>query len=100
MRLPKIGYLKRNDIKSTGYVIDTLEAALWCFLTTDNYRDCVLQAVNLGDDTDTTVAVAGGLAGLYYGADTEKGIPIDWIDQIACKDSIKDLCEQAEKVLA
>ena len=99
MRLPKIGYLKRNDIKSTGYVIDTLEAALWCFLTTDNYRDCVLQAVNLGDDTDTTAAVAGGLAGLYYGTDTEKGIPADWIDQIARKDSIKDLCEQAETVL-
>lgn len=99
MRLPKIGYLKRNDIKSTGYVIDTLEAALWCFLTTDNYKDCVLQAVNLGDDTDTTAAVAGGLAGLYYGTDTEKSIPADWIDQIARKDYIKALCGQAETVL-
>lgn len=99
MRLPKIDYLKRNDIKSTGYVIDTLEAALWCFLITDNYRDCVLQAVNLGDDTDTTAAVAGGLAGLYYGTDTKKGIPADWIGQIARKDYIKELCGQAETTL-
>ena len=59
--------LPESEIKSTGYVVDTLEAALWCVLTTGNYRDCVLKAVNLGDDTDTVAAVAGGLAGAIYG---------------------------------
>lgn len=56
-----------NEIRSGGYVVDTLEAALWCVLNTDNYRDCVLKAVNLGDDTDTVAAVAGGLPGCLYG---------------------------------
>lgn len=88
----------RDEIKSTGYVVDTLEAALWCFLNTDNYRDCVLEAVNLGGDTDTIAAVAGGLAGIYYGVGGEKGIPEEWIDQIARKDWIAALCEKLEKV--
>ncbi|KFI53094.1 ADP-ribosylglycohydrolase family protein [Bifidobacterium biavatii] len=57
----------RDDIPSSGFVLDTLQAAMWCLLTTDSYRDCVLTAVNLGSDTDTTAAVAGGLAGLAYG---------------------------------
>ena len=58
-------------------MIETLEAALWCFLTTENYRDCIIKAVNLGRDTDTVAAVAGGLAGMYYQG--EKGIPAEWI---------------------
>lgn len=68
--------LKENEIRSSGYVVDTLEAAIWCFLQTDNYKDCVLKAVNLGEDTDTVGAVAGGLAGAFYGLDA---IPEDWI---------------------
>jgi ADP-ribosylglycohydrolase len=76
--------------------VHTLEAALWCFLTTDNYRGCVTKAVNLGSDTDTTAAVAGGLAGIYYGADS---IPKGWIDQIARKDWIEDVCANLEDVL-
>ena len=59
--------LTESAIRSGGFVVDTLEAAFWCFLTTDSYRDAALKAVNLGDDTDTTAAVTGGLAGLYYG---------------------------------
>ena len=55
---PKFANFTADEIKSTGYVVDTLEAALWCVLTTDNYRDCVLTAVNLGCDTDTVAAVA------------------------------------------
>lgn len=58
-----IAELSEPQISSSGYVVDTLEAAIWCFLTTDTYTDCVLKAVNLGDDTDTVAAVAGGLAG-------------------------------------
>jgi ADP-ribosylglycohydrolase len=54
-----INALPEASIKSGGFVTDTLEVALWCFLTTDNYWDTVLKAVNLGDDSDTTVAVTG-----------------------------------------
>ncbi len=56
-----------SEIKSSGYVVDSLEAAIWCLVTTDSFAECVLKAVNLGDDTDTVAAIAGGLAGLYYG---------------------------------
>ena len=62
-------------IKSTGYVVDTLEAVLYCLLNTDNYCEGVLKAVNLGDDTDTVGAITGGLAGLAYGWDS---IPPIW----------------------
>lgn len=61
--------LSEEEIKSTGYVVHSLEAALWCLLTTDSYRACVLKAVNLGDDTDTVAAIAGGLADARYGYD-------------------------------
>lgn len=79
-RMPHIETLPRDEIKSSGHVIETLEAALWCLLTTDNYRDCILTAVNLGRDTDTVAAVAGGLAGLYYQG--EKGVPSEWIEKL------------------
>ena len=69
--------LPEEKIKSTGYVVDTLEAALWCFFTTNNYKECVLNAVNLGYDTDTIACVAGSIAGLYYG-----DIPEEWIETI------------------
>lgn len=93
-RIPKIYKLNRDEIKSTGYVVDTLEAALWCVYHTSSYRDCVLTAVNLGGDTDTIAAVAGGLAGIIYGCGGESGIPDEWIAQIARKDWISDLCER------
>lgn len=82
----------RDEIKSSGYVVDTLEAAIWCLLKTDSYRDCVLTAVNLGEDTDTVAAVAGGLAGILYGVGGEKGIPEEWIEQIAKREEIERLC--------
>lgn len=74
--------LDEEEVKSSGYVIDTLEAAIWCFLNTNNYIDCVLTAVNLGDDTDTVAAVAGGLAGIYYGINENNGIPEKWINKL------------------
>ena len=95
-RLEHINELRRDEIKSSGYVVDTLEAALWCFLQADNYRDCVLMAVNLGEDTDTVAAVAGGLAGIYYGVGGKKGIPEEWISKIARHDRIKELCDVFE----
>jgi ADP-ribosylglycohydrolase len=72
--------LPEASIKSGGFVLHTLEAALWCFLNTDSYRDAVLRAVNLGDDTDTTAAVTGSMAGLYYGL---AEIPDEWRSPLA-----------------
>ena len=82
----------RESINSGGYVVSTLEAALWCLLHTDSYRDCVLQAVNLGSDTDTTAAVAGGLAGALYGYDA---IPTEWLETLAKRNEIEALCDRA-----
>lgn len=77
--------LRSDDMGSSGYVVDTFVAAMWCLLTTDNYRDCVLKAVNLGSDTDTTAAVAGGLAGIMYGLE---GIPDEWLSKMKSMDMI------------
>ena len=71
--------LEEELIQSGGYVIQTLEASIWCLLTSDSYEVSVLKAVNLGGDTDTTGAVTGGLAGLMYGF---KSIPNKWISSI------------------
>ena len=81
--------LGEEDIQSSGYVLHTLEAALWCLLTTDSYRDCVLKAVNLGSDTDTVAAVAGGLAGIYYGVEA---VPEEWLETISRLEEIRSLC--------
>jgi len=81
-----------KDILSDGYVVNTLEAAIWCLLTTNSYRECVLKAVNLGDDTDTVAAVAGGLAGAFYGY---KAIPQEWRDVLIKCEHIEGLCEKA-----
>lgn len=75
-----------EEVRSGGYVLDTFDAALWCLATTSSYRDCVLAAVNLGDDTDTTAAVAGALAGIVYGAES---IPPEWLDALRGKDVIE-----------
>ena len=75
-----------SEIKSGGYVVESLEAALWCFDTTQSYRECVLKAVNLGDDADTTAAIAGGLAGLYYG---KESIPAHWLEMLGGKSVIE-----------
>lgn len=78
-------------IKSTGYVVDTLEAAIWCFLNTDSYKECVLKAVNLGGDTDTVAAVAGGLSGIYYGINEKDGIPREWIKKLSDIETLESI---------
>ncbi len=83
-----------SKIASSGYVVHTLEAALWCLLRHDTYAATVLAAVNLGDDTDTTGAVAGGLAGLAYG---EAGIPDEWLAVLARRTDIEDLAARLAK---
>ena len=80
--------LPRDEIKSGGYTISSLEASIWCLLNNENYKDTLLQAVNLGYDTDTTACIVGGLAGIYYGYED---IPNDWINQLAKLDYIDEL---------
>ena len=80
--------LDEDVIKSGGYVVHTLEAVIWCLLNTDNYRDCVLRAVNLGNDTDTVGAIAGSLVGLWYGYEE---MSEEWIDVIARREWIEEL---------
>lgn len=88
--------LPDSEIKSSGYVVHTLESALWCLLNTNSYAECVLKAVNLGDDTDTVGAVVGGLAGIYYGLEK---IPKDWLDVLARRQYIEELCEELLKAI-
>lgn len=87
--------MSRDQVRSTGYVLDSLVAALWCFLITDDYEECVLTAVNLGNDTDTIAALAGALAGIRYGYEN---IPTRWIDQLANKNLIDQIINKFQKV--
>lgn len=96
-RITHIEELGVSDIRSSGFVVDTLEAAFWCVKTTNNYRDCVLKAVNLGGDTDTIAAIAGGIAGIMYEVGGERGIPEEWISCILKRDWIEELCDSFQK---
>lgn len=77
-----------DEVRGSGYVVESLEAALWCFLHTDSFRDAVPKAVNLGDDADTTGAVCGQIAGPYYGVE---GIPEEWLGKLAMRERIAEL---------
>jgi ADP-ribosylglycohydrolase len=78
------------DIKGVGFAVKSLEAALWAFHTTDNYRDGAIAAVNLGDDADTAGAIYGQLAGAHYGVDA---IPREWLDVLAQRDLIEGFAD-------
>jgi ADP-ribosyl-[dinitrogen reductase] hydrolase len=80
--------LRVAEIRGSGYVVDALEASLWCLLTTRSFREAVLRAVNLGDDTDTTGAISGALAGIRYGLDA---IPRDWRAKLARHEDLNAL---------
>lgn len=80
-----------REIDSSGYVVHTLTASIWCLLTTGSYHECVLKAVNLGGDTDTTGCVAGGLAGVAYGV---QSIPTEWISGLARREELGSLFEK------
>jgi ADP-ribosylglycohydrolase len=82
-----IAELSRDEISSSGYVVASLEASLWCLLNSDSYEDAVLTAVNLGSDTDTVGAITGSMAGLCY------AIPEKWEKQLLRHDYLKELCE-------
>jgi ADP-ribosyl-[dinitrogen reductase] hydrolase len=91
-----INKLSKESIKSTGYIIDTLEASLWCFINSKSYEDAVITAANLGEDTDTIGSITGGLAGIYYGFES---IPKKWIDGLVRKNDIIKLTEEFYKKL-
>ena len=94
--LEQFAQVPAEEIQGSGYVVETLEAAVWTLITTDSFEAALLKVVNLGRDTDTTGAVTGGLAALYYGYDA---IPAEWIGEIKKKEWIQELCDQAERVV-
>lgn len=79
------------EIRGTGYVIESLEAALWCFDQTDSFENAILAAANLGDDADTTAAVCGQVAGAFYGA---AGIPEHWLERLVMRDKIQGVADR------
>jgi ADP-ribosyl-[dinitrogen reductase] hydrolase len=95
----KIQAIARGDYRSkpedliagSGYVVRSLEAALWCFWQAGDFRDAILRAANLGDDADTTAAVCGQVAGAHYG---ESGIPRSWLDRLVMADQIRELADR------
>ena len=96
-RLFEVGFIgtPKLESKSTGYIVHTLEAVIWCLLTTNSYEDAVVKAVNLGEDTDTVGAITGSLAGALYGYEA---IPERWKNVLLKLDYIEELCAQfAEK---
>lgn len=82
-----------DQIRSSGYVIHTIEAAVWSLVTTESFKEALLKAVNLGDDADTVGAVAGGLAGLYYGYEN---VPDDWKAAMKKRDELEEICRRAD----
>jgi len=91
-----INYLPEEEIQSGGYVIHTLEASIWCLLNSHAFAEAVLKAINLGDDTDTTGIVTGGLAGIHYGI---AAIPEEWMNVVARQEDIEKLLNNFNCVL-
>ncbi|MFI1770651.1 ADP-ribosylglycohydrolase family protein [Thalassobellus citreus] len=88
--------IDEKRISGSGYVVNSLKASLWCFMNTNTYEDAVISAVNLGEDTDTTAAITGGLAGIYYGLDS---IPMEWRDKVVRRKDIEGLILKFNKSL-
>ncbi|MGF6808440.1 ADP-ribosyl-[dinitrogen reductase] hydrolase [Paraburkholderia sp. Clong3] len=86
-------YLRKSedDVRGSGYVIDSLEAALWCFAHTSSFEEAILRAANLGQDADTTAAICGQIAGAHYGV---TGIPARWLEWLAMRDEIRELANR------
>ena len=88
--------LNIDDIKSSGYIIDTLEASFWILLNSKDYKEAIIASTNIGNDTDTIGAVTGAMAGIVYGIDS---IPKEWLDKLVKKDYLVELANNFEKVL-
>lgn len=80
-----------EEIRGSGYVVESLEAALWCFWQTESFEEATLRAANLGYDADTTAAVCGQIAGAYYG---EVGIPEHWLERLVMREEIGEMAER------
>ena len=83
-----------SEVRGSGYVIESLEAALWCFANTDSFNEAVLTAANLGDDADTTAAITGQIAGTYYGINN---INKHWREQLTMIDEILELADRLNR---
>ena len=83
-----------DDIKSTGYIVDTLECVLWIFMNARNYKEAILASTNIGGDTDTIGAIVGSMAGIYYGIDS---IPSEWLDKLQRKEYLVELTSKFER---
>ena len=83
-----------DQVAGTGYVVRSLEAALWCFVHTESFEGAVLKAANLGDDADTTAAICGQVAGAFYG---ESSIPDRWLETLKVSDQIRTLADRLFK---
>ena len=93
----KLISLSVDEIKSSGFVVSSLEASIWCNLNASSYSEVVLKSVNLGDDTDTVSALAGAIAGINYGIDS---IPKNWLDNLVKKDYLEELSNNYEEVIS
>lgn len=91
-----IDELEIDEIESSSYIVDTLESVLWCFIKSDNYKNCILATANIGGDTTCIGALAGAIAGIYYG--TNK-IPNSWIEDLRKKDLLINISENYETFL-
>ena len=89
--LSRVFTLFEEDIKSSGYVVDSLEASIWCLYNSNSYTEAVLRAVNLGEDTDTIGAITGSLAGLFIGGEH---LPKEWVDSLQAKDKILQIVDR------
>lgn len=85
-----------TGISSSGYIIDTLEASLWTILNTTNFEESIIQAINLGEDTDTIGAITGSMSGIIYGYDT---IPKSWLNKLAKRKDLENLCDEFASTL-
>lgn len=86
-----------DQIKSTGYIVDTLESAIWIFMNAKHYKEAIIASTNIGGDTDTIGAIVGSMAGIYYGFDS---IPSNWLDKLQRKDYLIELVDRFEKSVA
>ena len=83
-----------DNIKSTGYIVDTLESAMWIFMNAQHYKEAIIASTNIGGDTDTIGAIVGSMAGIYYGFED---IPSSWLDKLQRKDYLMELVDRFEK---
>lgn len=79
-----------HEIRGSGYVVESLEAALWCFDQTDSFSEAVLLAANLGEDADTTAAICGQIAGAFYGGE---GIPGGWLSKLFEAETMREMAD-------